>query len=176
MCCLKCKKELPIVNKHFNLCRECNNERLYGSKYGKVYKIKQKPLKFNKTPKKPKKFRNKNKVKPKKSLFVKELKDKDELLMVERDEIFYEKCFNLSNHKCEECGDSLPDQFRSGDGKVLARFRYSHIIPKSIASHLRHVIKNINHLCQLCHTRWDFGDKENMKIYSSNSKKFPNYF
>lgn len=94
---------------------------------------------------------------------------------LERDERFYEECFNLSNHKCEECGAPLPDQFRDEDGRIIARFRYSHVIPKSIAPELRWKIKNINHLCAECHTEWEHGDKINMKIFTENVKNFPNY-
>ena len=177
MSCSKCNLDKEIVNKHFGLCLECNNLRLHGSKYGKQYKGIGSNKKSFLAPKKPKKFRNKSKGKPKKSLFVSNLKEKDELTTLQKDEIFYEECFNsCKDHKCENCREELPSVFRDEEGKIVARFRYSHIIPKSIASHLRHVLKNINHLCARCHTRWDHGDKYNMKIYSENVKKFPNYF
>ena len=48
------------------------------------------------------------------------------------DEAFYEESFNQSNHKCEECGIQLPTEFRNDDGKINARWRYSHIVAKSI--------------------------------------------
>lgn len=176
MKCKKCSQDKPIMNKFHGLCLECNNERLHGSKYGKQYKGLQNNSKPWRAAKKPKKFRNKKKDKPKKSLFVKQLKEKDTISMIEKDEKFYEECFNNSNHKCEECGCNLPTDFRDENGKIIARWRYSHIIPKSIAPKLRHLIKNINHLCLKHHMQWENGDKENMKIYSENAKKFPNYF
>lgn len=178
MGCSKCGLDKKIVNKHFDLCLQCNNLRLYGNIYGKQYKGIQNKSNPQLSPKKPKKFPPKKKSKSKKSLFTSNLniKEKQKHSMIELDEIFYEKCFNASNHKCEECGCNLPDQFRDEDGKIIARWRYSHIIPKSIAKHLRHLMNNINHLCLKCHMRWENGDRENMKIYPENAKKFPKYF
>lgn len=95
--------------------------------------------------------------------------------VLERDELFYLECFNNSNHKCEECNTSLPNEFRDADDKIIARFRYSHVIPKSIAPELRHKIENINHLCLECHNRWEHGDKSSMNIFAENLKNFPNY-
>lgn len=94
---------------------------------------------------------------------------------LERDELFYLECFNNSNHKCEECNTSLPDEFRDTDDKIIARYRYSHVIPKSIAPELRHIIENINHLCLECHNKWEHGDKSSMNIFAKNLKNFPNY-
>ena len=146
----------PTINNHFKLCRECNNERLYGNKYGKVYK---------------------NTLKSKKPLKSSYSKPNGKTLeKIRLDEEFYEKCFSLSDHKCEECGTDLPNRFRDDDGKVIARYRYSHIKPKSTHPKLRHNVKNINHLCLKHHTQWDFGNKEEMKIYESNKQRFPNLF
>jgi len=156
MCCNKCNKEKKIVNKKFNLCLDCNNERLHGNKYGKQYSNTILPKKTSK-----------------KSLFSKTITPrKTTKQKITDDEAFYKRCFDNSNHKCEECGKQLPTDFKI-DGKVIAKWRYSHIIAKSIAPLLRHVLKNINHLCMECHTKWDHGDKESMKIYSKNKKIFP---
>lgn len=160
MSCSKCNKEKNIVNKFHRLCLECNNDRLYGNKFGKVYKYTKKKKKSLKT--------HKNKLKQ--SVSNKTLEE------IKKDEEFYEKCFNQSNHKCEECNKDLPTQFRDSEGKIIARYRYSHIVPKSIASHLRRLVKNINHLCFHCHFKWDMGDKKSMKIYEKNKEKFPEYF
>ncbi len=153
MSCKKCGLEKELVNKHFKLCRECNNERLYGNKFGKRYDMstsKKKPLK-----------RTKNKSRTKEKIL--------------KDEEFYEKCFNNSNHRCEECNKSLPKKFRNEDGRVLARFRYSHIVPKSVAPKLRHNILNINHLCLECHQEWENGAKHLMKIFAKNYELFPQF-
>jgi len=167
--CKGCNKDKEIVNKFHYLCIECNNIRLHGSKYGKQYKNtlnKITPLKTGK------------KKKAKKSIFYKapdaDIKKETKL---DKDERFYEEAFEACDaHVCEECKAPLPDYFRSDDGRIVARFRYSHIIPKSIAPELRHEIKNINHLCLEHHTQWDFGDKESMKIYKENKKRFPHHF
>lgn len=151
MACKSCGKNNKIVNSHFELCFICNSNRLKNNKkkndYDKSYFVKRD------LGKKPSK---KNKI--------------------EKDEKFYEICFNNSNHKCEECNVDLPNVFRGDDGRIVARWRYSHIIPKSIAPKLRHVLKNINHLCLKHHMQWENGDKENMRIYRKNKKRLPMYF
>ena len=88
----------------------------------------------------------------------------------ELDNEFYEKCFNTFDHKCEECGAKQPEEFLTSDGKVAARWRYSHIVPKSIAKELRRVRENINDLCLSCHAKWESEKKVEMKIYEKNSK------
>ena len=168
MSCSNCNKELEIVNKYFKLCQRCNNLRLHDNEFGKVYKN---VLESNKS-------RRSAIISPgnkrSKSLFssvIKIVKDSK----LELDEAFYEECFKNSDHKCEECGINLPTEFRSEDGRVIARWRYSHIVAKSIAPELRHNIDNINHLCLVHHTQWDHGDRKNMKIFTENCKKFAGY-
>lgn len=170
MCCSKCNLDKKIVNKHFFLCLECNNERLYGNKYGK---------KYNKTYiKKRSNRRLNNKKVGKKSMFSKSNKidNVSTKSKIKKDEDFYEKCFNNSDHKCEECGVDLPDIFRDIDGRVVARWRYSHIVPKSIAPELRRSEININHLCLKDHQRWENGDKKSMRIYEKNKARLPQFF
>lgn len=146
-----CKEGRFIVNKHFGLCHTCNNIRLHGNKYGK-----------------PKK-------QVKQYASVGGRRTGKSIVAIMADEAFYEECFNACKvHECEECGGRLPRIFRNA-GKVIAKWRYSHIIPKSIAPHLRHVLKNINHLCFDCHQEWENGNKKEMKIYKKNQENFPNY-
>ena len=170
MNCKGCNINKNIVNKHFNLCQECNNERLHGSKYGKQYNLARKEIKSVKT----KINRLNHKVVDGKKTSPRKGKSVGKNLLL--DEAFYEECFNTSNHKCEECGSSLPTEFRNDEGMINARWRYSHIVAKSIAPELRHDIKNINHLCILHHTQWDHGDRKTMKIYNINSIRLPRYF
>jgi hypothetical protein len=117
------------------------------------------------------------KNKAKKSLFSNvEATPKKNIKRLAEDEAFYQECFDLSNHKCEECGVQLPTEFRNDEGKVNARWRYSHIVAKSIAPELRHDTNNINHLCLKHHTQWDHGDKKSMKIYDGNKGRLSRYF
>lgn len=147
MCCKKCGKDREIVNKHFGLCLICNNERLSGRK-----------VENNNIVRIPHGISTTNKVQ----------------IAIDLDEKFYLECFNNSNHECEECGAPLPTEFRDEKGKVTARWRYSHILPKSVYPEFRHDTRNINHLCLIHHIQWDHGDKTTMKIYGINRKKFPN--
>tara|TARA_R110002050_G_scaffold47847_4_gene111440 strand:- start:1030 stop:1548 length:519 start_codon:yes stop_codon:yes gene_type:complete len=169
--CKKCNENKHIVNKHFGLCQGCNNERLHGSQFGKQYKHTREAPKSLTSKLNRLKHDVKQGVKPKK-IKSSEIRNN----RIKQDEEFYEKSFNQSNHKCEECGSQLPKEFRGPDGKVNARWRYSHIVAKSIAPELRHNLDNINHLCIEHHTQWDHGDKASMKIYKKNASKLPRYF
>jgi hypothetical protein len=169
--CKNCKKKQKISNAFFGLCLICNNERLRlknGVKKNKTTKYMQKQKEFNK------KANNKLKSDFKESLGRKTNEKKRNGAIIE-DEKFYEQSFNLSNHKCEECNKQLSTDFRGEDGKVLVRWRYSHVIPKSIAPELRHNLLNINNLCLQCHQEWENGDKVKMSIFSHNYSNFPNY-
>ena len=104
MNCKNCNIEKNIINKHFGLCQECNNKRLHGSKYGKTYTMSKKEIK-------PIRAR---KNKAKKSLFSNvQATPKKNIKRLAEDEAFYQECFDLSNHKCEECGVQLPTEFRT---------------------------------------------------------------
>jgi hypothetical protein len=154
MCCSNCNLKLRLVDKVLKLCKDCKKETLDKSKNkkGKYTYIKRNSF-YN---------YSKNNV------------SKNNRIL--KDEEFYEKCFNsCSLHMCEECGLKLNDKFRDNDGKIINRFRYSHIIPKSIASNLKYSLYNINHLCLKCHSNWENGDKKSMRIFPKNKKRFPQY-
>lgn len=173
--CKGCNKPKQIVNRHFELCQGCNNIRLHGSQYGKQYELTSK--KSNVQKQYPKLTSGKRKPKQKKSLFSPvNTEVRKKVNMYELDNAFYKKCFDTFNHKCEECNKELPEVFANEDGKVLNRWRYSHIIPKSIAPELRHDINNINDLCLSCHMEWENGTKEEMNIWEVNCDRFPNHF
>tara|TARA_R110000744_G_C19308962_1_gene556506 strand:+ start:959 stop:1480 length:522 start_codon:yes stop_codon:yes gene_type:complete len=170
MSCSKCKKDKPIKNAFHKLCLECNSKRLEAKKEPKstIYINKKEKSSRIKEPRIKRKVESTASIKQKRGR--KKMNKNFNL-----DELFYEECFNsCKDHSCEECGNKLPTEFRNDDGKVIARFRYSHIIAKSIAPDLRHIINNINHLCISCHTKWDFGDKKSMNIYNKNRERFPN--
>lgn len=169
MSCKKCGENYPIVNKFFGLCRGCNNERLHGSKFGKSNKTIENKNKQSK--------QNKNKS----IAYLMSIEGKEEpkkKSMYEKDNEFYKECFKTFNHRCEECGVKMPTNFLDTDGKVNARYRYSHIIPKSIAPELRHERENINDLCMKCHAKWEGEKKVEMDIYKTNSerKKLKKFF
>lgn len=172
MKCRGCNKEKEIKNSFHKLCLICNNKRLEANKKPKVDKFIKKKSNSNTT----QNNRRIRKVTQGERVRRITSRGKRPGKNFELDEIFYEESFNrCKDHSCEECGKNLPSKFRSEDGKVMSRFRYSHIIPKSIAPELRHNLNNINHLCHKCHFEWDFGDKKSMDIYDENRKKFPQY-
>lgn len=118
------------------------------------------------------------KKKKRRSISAPNIKKKEKTTF-HKDEELYEKVFNNSNHRCEECGGKLNDVFRDENGKIINRWRYSHVIAKSIAPQLRHKVENINNLCLQDHQKWDFGsneEKKKMRIYEGNAKRFPQYF
>ena len=167
--CKKCGNKY-VANKWFKLCSGCNNERLHGNQYGKTIDYKENKIESIKEP------LNKRVIdKGEKIVASGGNKKSKSFQNVSLDEIFYLKCFQSSDHKCEECSEKLPEEFRTVDGDLIYRARYSHVIPKSIAPELRHNVDNINHLCLTCHQKWDFGGKKEMKIYTKNQLMFPNY-
>lgn len=185
MNCKQCDREVrKYANSFHKLCIKCNAERLDKKKRAKISpSVKRSPSTKSKntTLKRKSKFDKDERIvrridkcfKPKK---IKARKNDN----VKLDEEFYETCFNsATEHKCENCGKGLNDTFRDSDGKVRDRFRYSHIIPKSIEPSLRRVVENINHLCLDCHQKWDFGTleiKKKMKIWAKNVRRFPWFF
>jgi len=161
MRCSECNKDqYKLANMFFKLCSDCNNIRLHGNKYGKQKST----------------IGNKPKNKRRKSLFTKQVIENKGLTTREKDLILYRKVFDSSDHKCENCGVQLNTEFYDDKGHVKDIFTYSHIVQKSIASEIRHEVDNINRLCKTCHTRWEFGDKTNMRIYAKNKKRWPKFF
>lgn len=173
MSCSSCNKDVKIANSFHKLCFKCNNKRLHGSEFGKQYNVPKEDSKALK----PKVNRIERKVKGQKLTTVRGGESGLGKTLNELDEDFYEECFNdCKVHECEECGKPLPDIFRDDNNKIVARFRYSHIMAKSIMPEYRHSIININHLCLEHHTQWDHGNKESMKIYKTNKNIFPWFF
>ena len=140
--CKKCGSKY-VVNKFHQLCDRCNKERLHGNKFGKTYKH---------SPK------NKSGLKLSKNASHK----------IKVDEEYYEKIFNMKPNLCEECLCQLPQEFRDSEGKVIARWQYSHILPKSTYPEHRHNLMNMNRLCLKHHEKWENGDKKSMRIWKGN--------
>lgn len=175
MCEIVCKVcgSKWVVNKTHKLCDKCNQLRLHGKSRTERAINK---AKSNTEPYKHTKTQSEASKRAKKGI-KRGISDKAKKT-IEQDELIYEEVFNTTENKCENCDCKLPDEFRDEDGRVIARFQYSHIVGKARASHLRHVRLNFNRLCLECHTIWDFGtqaEREQMKIWKNNLKNFENY-
>lgn len=140
MQCVICSSKW-VVNKKFCLCDNCNFKRLHEGK-----------TKWEVSSRKPvKRASNKRKS------------------VLEADREVYLRLFLDRGQVCEECDTPLPDEFEI-DGNLVAIWRYSHIKPKSTYPELRHDPNNFNILCLECHSKWEFGDKKEMKIYNKNKE------
>lgn len=133
--CSRCDKKRLIVNKTHNLCEDCNHIRLHGK------------TKIKSSFQKSKGVGNKRKN------------------QIEKDEETYEEVFREKPYKCENCGAPLPTKFRDEEGKVIARFQYSHILSKGAWPQYRNKSWNIMKNCLSCHGEWDFGEKQQMPVY-----------
>jgi len=163
--CSNCGNNFPIVNKKYHLCQKCNWQRLHPGEKPKVYELKRSPIKT--------KLHSNGQLKRIKQRSAKSAE------VLRADEQTYEAVLerhlnnNWSRCSCEECGQELLDYFRDEEGKIVQRWRYSHILTKQAYPELRHNVDNFNILCIHHHNQWEFGDKKSMKIFGENSKKFP---
>jgi len=82
------------------------------------------------------------------------------MIQIKKDEAFYNEIWNERPHVCEECGIHL--------GDYSQKIFFSHIISKGSHQELRHNKLNINVLCGICHSAWEFGKRQEMKIYEKN--------
>ena len=98
----------------------------------------------------------------------KELTEKN-VETISLDEETYEKVFNVYPPYCQECGRKLNEVFRNDAGKIINRSQYSHILSKKAYPEFRHNHLNFNRLCLWHHNKWEFGDKESMKIFKENA-------
>ena len=89
---------------------------------------------------------------------------------IQKDEEFYEKIFYLKPCRCENCGKPLPTKFRDENGKIIARYQYSHVLSKGAYPQYRYEEWNIMKNCLKCHQQWDFGVKQDMPIYNKYKK------
>lgn len=160
--CSGCGNPYPIVNKKYNLCQSCNWKRLHPGEKPKTYALKRTPIQRSTTPIKKRSASSRK--------------------TVQSDELVYKKVFDRhmeatsGNCKCEECGTKLSDDFKDESGKIIQRFRYSHILSKGAYPEFRHKVENFNILCFKCHEQWEFGDKKAMAIYDSNHKVIEKLF
>lgn len=89
---------------------------------------------------------------------------------IREDEKIYEFLWNHRLHFCEECGAYLGHEFRDEDGRIIDRYRYSHMLGKKRWPMFRWTVENFNLLCFNCHNKWESGDRTKMKIWGKNKK------
>lgn len=154
--CSECECDRIIVNKKYFLCQICNYKRLHPDDENNNSGFKQTAIKVNVNAKKPK------------QKAIKKTPSKRGLEQIKSDEKIYEIVHKIKPCFCEECSTYLPTDFRGEDGKVNARFQYSHILSKGSHPEFRENVLNFNKLCLGCHTEWENGDKTKMKIYAKN--------
>ena len=154
--CSKCENDRIIVNRKHFLCQICNYQRLHPEDENNGSGFKQTAIKVNPN------------YKPKQKTAIKKTPSKKGLKQIKDDEKTYEIVHALKPCLCEECGAGLPIEFRNEEGKVNARFQYSHILSKGSHPEFRENVLNFNKLCLSCHTMWENGDKTSMKIYHKN--------
>jgi len=148
--CKKCQKSHYIQNKVKHLCSECIYMENHMGKTRFEIAI------------------EKQKNKPIKKYYIGKSIKRDGVLG--RDRKAYEYWFNTLPNKCLECEEMLPNEFLDENGNILLISQYSHILGKGAYPEFRHHKLNCNRLCFNCHQTWDFGDKENMKIFSTNQE------
>ena len=166
--CKQCNKDKWIQNSR-EICSDCVYMNNNGGKTRfevarekesvkprKVYRIKRTPLKRKKTSLKRSPVRSTQRTRERRA----------ETLRKDRELYLY--IFNTKPNECEECGAMLPDVFESEGGNIIYINQFSHILSKGSSPELRHNKLNINRLCLTHHDMWEFGDKENMKIYKGN--------
>lgn len=162
--CVKCGNKW-VVNKTYCLCEECNYYRLHGKtkqearKEANLKRLKQKPIHRYQIKRKPLKSSPKTREKRKETL--------------NKDRETYFKVFNTKPHECEECrlngvNTPLPDEFEDEEGNINFITQYSHIMTKSAFPEYRHNYLNFNRLCLQHHQIWEFGNREEMKIFEPN--------
>lgn len=162
--CDGCGLVRPIVNNKHCLCNECNWKRLHPQEEAKTYQLKRTPLKPSTTP-------------LKRSNIPLRQRSKKAPNTLKLDEQVYEQVYlkAIQNHtcECENCNVALDPRFRDEEGRVVQRFRYSHILTKGAFPEHRYNVLNFNFLCYNCHQIWEFGGNKGriqMKIFVKNEK------
>lgn len=156
--CIECNKPNRSINSR-GLCSMCVYKKNHGGKSQVEVLVEKQRLKPRKS------FRVNGRIKAEKleRRRIKHQKDRELYLYI----------FNTRPHKCEECDCDLPDVFEIFDAtferdSIVCISQYSHIITKGSRPDLRWHKKNINRLCPKCHDKWEFGDRESMRIYEPN--------
>lgn len=72
---------------------------------------------------------------------------------------FYRWAWNRRPHYCEECMKPL---------NAYSAVHVSHILSRGSRPEMAYDIRNINILCYNCHSKWENGDRESMRINAKN--------
>ena len=163
--CVNCGKTMPRNSK--GLCPDCVFKNSHGGRskaevYAERRSLRQ-PIE-----KKIKIYDVKPKTKKKTSAFAKDARLNRLKLRATNDEQLYFIVFCSTADRCEECGVDLPSEFKDDDGHIIYRTQYSHIMTKAAYPEFRWEPRNINRLCGRCHSKWEFGERTEMKIYEKN--------
>lgn len=147
--CSECKKDKPIVNKHFKLCHFHNQKRIRQSKPAKESKKDKWTTSPSTLCRKKKKEKN--------STVTYRRKPTGELAFMKG---IWERT-PVSIRRCTECGKKLV---------YFSPTWMAHIIAKSVSPHFRLDERNIILLCEAHHTQLDKGEKSKMKIFEYTEK------
>lgn len=76
-------------------------------------------------------------------------------------ERFYRFCWDVYPHYCQECMKPL---------REYSSTYISHIKTRGSHPELAHDCRNVNILCFECHSKWENGNKKQMRIYPKNQR------
>jgi len=82
---------------------------------------------------------------------------------IDADTAFYIEIWQERKHECEECSIHLGDTWQ--------RFMFSHLLSKGAHPKLRLVKLNISLVCLPCHTDYEFGSRNKMKMREEWNKR-----
>lgn len=156
--CIECNRPNRSINSK-GLCSMCVYKKNHGGKSQVEILVEKQRLKIRKP------FKVNGRIKQER------LERRREIHRMDRE--LYKYIFDTRPHECEECGRTLPSIFSivdevSGISSIVCIEQYSHIMTKGAFPEFRHHKKNINRLCREHHDQWEFGDRQNMKIFASN--------
>lgn len=151
MSCSRCNKNLPIVNKKYQLCDQCNYIRLNGRSKKEVYQERKQVQEHVKRLYTPSHKKYRAITQTKKEAMTKqqlsELKKSIELDAIQSGMYF---CW--------------------GHGEAVGVLDKSHILSVGQFKHLELDRDNINLFCRVCHNAWESGEIDRMAILDTFEK------
>lgn len=144
MSCSKCKKELFIVNKKYNLCDECNHFRLH------------KETKFETFRKQNEKYQKKSLEKQKNKPFSSKISKP--ISNISKKETVQKQNLSLVKNRIEERAKEEEKYYCWGCGRVEQHLDKSHILSVKQRKDLELEEENMNLFCRSCHEKWESWD------------------